>query len=94
VTLLVESRQKDSEFSSVDREDVVTMLVDFILAGTDTTSNLCSFIVAELINHPEHQKRVADEVDHVYSSSQPSTDKIDRIHSNQCSSDYLLHVSP
>lgn len=61
----MESRAKDAEFSDVDRHDITAMLVDFMLAGTDTTANTVSFAIAELVNRPEIADRVYQEVSSV-----------------------------
>jgi len=57
------SAREEEEFSSIEEEDIVTIMLDLIIAGTDTTSGTLSFLVAELANRPDIQARLHKELD-------------------------------
>ncbi|PKU66140.1 geraniol 8-hydroxylase [Dendrobium catenatum] len=44
---------------------VKAMLMEIVVAGTDTTSNAVEFALAEMLNRVETMKRVQDELEHV-----------------------------
>jgi len=62
---IILSAREEEEFSSIAEQDIITMMLDLLLAGTDTTANTLSFLVAEMTNHPEMQARLHEELDRV-----------------------------
>lgn len=55
------------------------MLLDFLLAGTDTTANTLSFAIGELTNHPELAERLFEEIEAVCGSSNPTIDHLNSL---------------
>ncbi|CAL4922597.1 unnamed protein product [Urochloa decumbens] len=53
--------------------EVVTLCSEFLSAGTDTTVTLLEWIMAELVNHPDVQAKVYEEV----RSKKPELDDVD-----------------
>ncbi len=56
------------ENKSLDRKDIKASTVDYIIAGVDTIGNSIIFTVALIAQHPNVQKRLQEEVDHVLAS--------------------------
>ncbi|CAI5963330.1 unnamed protein product [Closterium sp. NIES-64] len=54
---------------SLDEEEMVMLVMDMILAGTDTTAKTVEWALAELVNHPHALKGLQDEVDAAYSAA-------------------------
>ncbi|CAI5461869.1 unnamed protein product [Closterium sp. Yama58-4] len=54
---------------SLEEEEMVMLVMDMILAGTDTTAKTVEWALAELVNHPYALKRLQDEVDAAYSAA-------------------------
>jgi len=61
--MLIQAKLEDEEFASVGERDIITMMIDFVLAGSDTSSNTLSYAVAELINHPDIAQDLYKEID-------------------------------
>jgi cytochrome P450 len=55
------------------------MLMDFMLAGSDTTANTLGFALAEMINHPDVAERVYEEVQSVCGSTTPSVEHLNSL---------------
>ncbi|CAN6341399.1 unnamed protein product [Urochloa humidicola] len=47
---------------NLDRTDVKGLIIDFFLAGTDTTSNTMEWMMAELVKNPNEMEKVQAEV--------------------------------
>lgn len=45
-----------------DNSSVVTLMLDILLAGSDSTYKTISFIILLLVNHPEYQYKLYDEI--------------------------------
>ncbi len=56
------------ENKSLDRKDIKASTVDYIIAGVDTIGNSIIFTVALIAQHPNVQKRLQEEVNHVLAS--------------------------
>ncbi|MFE9649732.1 cytochrome P450 [Streptomyces sp. NPDC006365] len=63
VTLLV--RAENAEDGSLDAAELREQVLIFLLAGHETTATALAFALHLLARHPEHHKRVRDEVDRV-----------------------------
>ena len=48
--------------------------MDLFTAGAETTSTTLTWALINLINYPEVQKKVHDEIDNVLGSNQPTSD--------------------
>ena len=53
-------------------KQLVALVQDFFLAGSDTTTNSIGFAVLQLIHHPEIQAKLQAELDNVCGDSMPS----------------------
>jgi len=67
---------EESEFSLIEEDDIITVLLDMLLGGTDTTSSAICFLIAEMANNPEMQARLHDELDRVVGDRLPILDDI------------------
>ncbi|KAK5579781.1 hypothetical protein RB653_009468 [Dictyostelium firmibasis] len=61
-TPLIEDYYKIYLEGSIHHDSIVLSLVDIILAGVDTTSNTLGFIMARIINNPEMQDKIYEEI--------------------------------
>ncbi|CAI5475659.1 unnamed protein product [Closterium sp. Yama58-4] len=53
----------------MDRDEMLMLAVDMMMAGTDTTSKTVEWALAELAQHPDMLERLRAEVDAAYASS-------------------------
>ncbi|CAM6123283.1 unnamed protein product [Calypogeia fissa] len=70
--------QKESDLQLVET-DILGLLGEVLTAGTDTTANTLEWTMANLIQHPEMQARVYDEIQSVAGDTPVSEAHIDRM---------------
>ncbi|XVE68318.1 hypothetical protein DITRI_Ditri09bG0058000 [Diplodiscus trichospermus] len=63
--LLLELNQKGDHKSSLSMNEIKALLVDIVVAGTDTTSNTVEWTMTELLRHPHKMRKVVEELDTV-----------------------------
>ncbi|KAK6262190.1 hypothetical protein QUC31_008006 [Theobroma cacao] len=63
--LLLELNQQGDYKSSLSMNEVKALLLDMIVAGTDTTSTTVEWAMTELLRHPDKQRRAVEELDRV-----------------------------
>ena len=56
---------------NIDKQ-LVALVQDFFLAGSDTTNNSIGFAILQLIHHPEIQAKLRDELDSLCGDSMPT----------------------
>lgn len=61
---------------NIDHRDAITMLLDMLLAGVDTTSHSTSFALYFLAKNPEAQEKAFFEIKRYLSRDEPLTSKI------------------
>ncbi|KAL9458797.1 hypothetical protein AB3S75_007636 [Citrus x aurantiifolia] len=59
--LLLELQENDDSASSISMNQLKAVLVDIIVAGTDTTTTMVEWTMAELMQHPQVMKKVQEE---------------------------------
>ncbi|KAK5579782.1 hypothetical protein RB653_009469 [Dictyostelium firmibasis] len=59
---LIEDYYKKYLEGSIHHDSIILPILDIILAGVDTTSNTICFIMARLINNPEMQDKIYEEI--------------------------------
>jgi len=75
--LILRARIEEAEFSTVEEDDIISVMLDLLLAGTDTTASTAGFLVAELVLKPELQNRLQAELDRVIGrDSSPTVDDL------------------
>jgi cytochrome P450 len=67
---LIATHESDPEFLS-DRELLVTTLTPYI-AGIDTAANITSFLLYELLSHPDLLRQCRQEADQIFADGMPS----------------------
>ena len=65
IDLMLRARKEESEFAEVDNRSIVTSMLDFLVAGTDTTSMSAAALIRHLANDLQLQKKLIDEIDSV-----------------------------
>ncbi|XP_030948780.1 flavonoid 3'-monooxygenase-like [Quercus lobata] len=60
--LLLELREQDGAATSISMRQVKAMLMDILVGGTDTTSTMVEWVMAELMQHPEAMRKVNEEL--------------------------------
>ncbi|XP_067128618.1 cytochrome P450 CYP12A2, partial [Centruroides vittatus] len=79
------SKDKDREMTfienllttkNIDHRDAITMLLDMLLAGVDTTSHSTSFALYFLAKNPQAQEKAYSEIRNLLTKGQPLTQKI------------------
>ncbi|XWS61921.1 hypothetical protein CRYUN_Cryun07bG0166100 [Craigia yunnanensis] len=63
--LLLELKENEDSASSITMNQLKGMLMDIVVGGTDTTSTMVEWTMAELIQHPEIMEKVKKEIDDV-----------------------------
>ncbi|XP_067090104.1 cytochrome P450 2F2-like [Osmerus mordax] len=58
-------KRRDDDSSLFDDDQMITLLLDLLFAGTDTTSNTIRSTILYLMTHPEVQERCQQEIDTV-----------------------------
>ncbi|KAB2038999.1 hypothetical protein ES319_D03G182800v1 [Gossypium barbadense] len=66
--LLLDLKQKNDSGISITMNQVKALLMDIVVGGTDTTSTMMEWTMAELIANPEAMKKVKQEIDDVAGS--------------------------
>lgn len=59
----IEQNRKSSK--SFSEEQFLVLLLDLFLSDTETTSSMLTFVILNLIKHPDVQAKVYDELDSV-----------------------------
>ncbi len=59
-------------------EQLLAVLIDLFVAGTETTGNLLGFSLVYMIHHPDVQARVQREIDDILLGQPPSLSDIGR----------------
>ncbi|KAK8992038.1 hypothetical protein V6N11_044930 [Hibiscus sabdariffa] len=54
--------QKDGMFDNLTQDNIKAILLEMYVAGTDTSSTLSEWMMAELLSHPNEMKKVQQEV--------------------------------
>ncbi|KAK8987042.1 hypothetical protein V6N11_055359 [Hibiscus sabdariffa] len=54
--------QKDGMFDNLTQDNIKAILLEMFVAGTDTSSTLSEWMMAELLSHPDEMKKVQQEV--------------------------------
>lgn len=62
VDMMLQARKDDSEMRDLDSREIVSMMLDFLIAGTDTTSGMASGLCRHLANEQELQQQLHDEI--------------------------------
>uniref|UniRef100_A0AAT9UTR8 Cytochrome P450 15A1 n=1 Tax=Maconellicoccus hirsutus TaxID=177089 RepID=A0AAT9UTR8_MACHI len=80
-TFLQEVKNNENNKNSTFTENqLLVLLEDFFMAGTETTSNTLSFVIFYLIKYPEVQKKIHIELDKAFERNQvPSMDDRDKL---------------
>ncbi|KAM3734927.1 hypothetical protein ACB098_10G051300 [Castanea mollissima] len=60
--LLLELREQDGAATSISMRQLKGMLSDILVGGTDTTSTMVEWAMAELMQHPEAMRKVNEEL--------------------------------
>ncbi|KAK6262962.1 hypothetical protein QUC31_008778 [Theobroma cacao] len=60
--LLLELKEKDDGSSSITMNQLKALLMDVVVGGTDTTSTMMEWTMAELMQHPEIMEKVKKEI--------------------------------
>ncbi|KAK9046013.1 hypothetical protein V6N11_051916 [Hibiscus sabdariffa] len=60
--LLLELKQKNDSASSITMNQLKALLMDVVVGGTDTTSTMMEWTMAELVQHPEAMEKVKKEI--------------------------------
>ncbi|KAE8677952.1 Copper amine oxidase family protein [Hibiscus syriacus] len=60
--LLLELKQKNDSASSITLNQLKALLMDVVVGGTDTTSTMMEWTMAELMEHPEAMEKVKKEI--------------------------------
>ncbi|XP_022765769.1 cytochrome P450 93A3-like [Durio zibethinus] len=63
--LLLELNQQGDCKSSLSMNEVKALVMDIIIAGTDTTSTTVEWIMTELLRHPDKMRKAVEELDSV-----------------------------
>lgn len=63
IMLRARKADENGEFAEVDERSMITTMLDFLLAGTDSTSNSSASLIRHLANDLTLQKRLHDELD-------------------------------
>ena len=67
---------RDDDGNAFSDEYLKYFILNFILAGRDTTSNALSWAMFELCTHPDVQRKVQEEVDGVLAGSPPDFESV------------------
>ncbi|KAK7439362.1 hypothetical protein VKT23_017586 [Stygiomarasmius scandens] len=70
LSVLVRSNQLSDPGKRLDDEEVLSQMATIILAGHETTASTTTWILYELARHPEHQKKVREEIEAVRRAKQ------------------------
>jgi cytochrome P450 len=62
VDLMLQARRDDAEIKDIDDRELVFMMLDFLIAGTDTTSSSVTLLLRHLANDQTLQNRLHDEI--------------------------------
>ena len=93
---LVRACDDDEEITRETRRKYIRdMVVNFIIAGRDTTACALSWLLDELSTHPDVEKKLLAEIESVFQGRQPSYDDLSECHYlTACLSETLrLHPS-
>jgi cytochrome P450 family 2 subfamily U polypeptide 1 len=79
-TCLIEVMLAREQEGQIDRETILLLIADLLLAGIDTSAQTVSWLLLILANRPEIQKQVHDELDRVIGAdSQPMLEDRERL---------------
>ncbi|KAG6678338.1 hypothetical protein I3842_14G075800 [Carya illinoinensis] len=60
--VLLELREQDDGAPSMSMTQLKAMVSDIVVAGSDTTTTMCEWVMARLLKHPEIMKKVTEEL--------------------------------
>ncbi|KAJ7944798.1 putative Cytochrome P450 [Quillaja saponaria] len=60
--ILLEIREHESSSASITMTQLKAILLDIVVAGTDTTATMSDWVMASLMKHPEAMRRVHEEL--------------------------------
>ncbi|XP_073303852.1 geraniol 8-hydroxylase-like [Primulina huaijiensis] len=63
--ILLDLKEKNEQDISIDLPQIRAILLDIIVAGTDTTATIIEWVMAEVLNNPQVKKKVQDELTEV-----------------------------
>jgi cytochrome P450 len=74
ISLLLEAR--DDEGRPLPQDEVVAEITAFLAAGSETTAVTLGWLFHELTRHPEHERRLHEEVDSVLAGGPLTADRL------------------
>ncbi|CAK9173160.1 unnamed protein product [Ilex paraguariensis] len=60
--ILLQLQEEEDTGKRINMTQIKALLMDIVVGGTDTTSTMVEFVMAEIINNPEVMKRVQEEL--------------------------------
>ena len=73
---MASSKQGSSFFGEVGRENLKHILLDFLVAGSETSSNTLMWIMLFLMKYPDVQEKLVNELSKSFGSFHPSRPKL------------------
>ncbi|KAK7243097.1 hypothetical protein RIF29_37882 [Crotalaria pallida] len=79
VDTLLDLKLPDEGHRNLDEGEIVTLCSEFLNGGTDTTSTVLQWIMANLVKYPHMQQRVVDEIRRVVAVSDDDKEEVKEI---------------
>ncbi|KAK8987033.1 hypothetical protein V6N11_055350 [Hibiscus sabdariffa] len=71
--------QKDGMFENLTQDNIKAILLDMFVAGSDTSSTVSEWMIAELLRHPNAMKKVQQEVRNVVGNNKSKVAPEDQV---------------